>query len=549
MPTRMTAPVATESGHVNIMVEPAPLENFHGEITTLAGVTISTDGQTWHVGPDTRLNWKDWSVLPAAVRLGVERYLKQLMTSRSPEYVRSNFERLKKLTAPSVASVAQVSLQEGGTIGYSVFSAFEREVAKSIAPGHVDSYRAAFRRWYDVNSDLGMPGFDPDVAADLDDLIMSRNPQGHAVLSEDPDDGPLCESDFSAMLARLNNATADTMEAVARNEVPPIPLKHLALTWMFVCYGTNPKNMRYLDEQDFMSRTLTDGRVLHQIRIPRIKKRLKDTRIEFRTRELPAEIAKLLMKLIDENFRSAPRGDDVSIARPMFRTDVGRSDLDGSKFDRHRNRLSSKEVGLIINSVMTSLEVPTIAGGVLRVTPRRLRYTFTARLVANGATPSEVADALDHSSTEHVMVYFSARGELVKHLSKAVAVAMAPIAQAFLGTIIKPDDDVVRGDDPTAAIHVHSPTMRRLEKVGACGSYALCQEAAPIACYTCRNFQPFIEAQHELVLDALEQKRDERIAKGAHPRIIQINDRTMLAVAHVITKQQAWRERREMKNG
>lgn len=73
-------------------------------------------------------------------------------------------------------------------------------------------------------------------------------------------------------------------------------------------------------------------------------------------------------------------------------------------------------------------------------------------------------------------------------------------------------------------------TMRPL---ASCGSHGYCGLLKPIACYTCANFEPWLDGPHEAVLEFLIGERD-RLSSRGDMRIAAINDRTILAVAEVV---------------
>ena len=72
-----------------------------------------------------------------------------------------------------------------------------------------------------------------------------------------------------------------------------------------------------------------------------------------------------------------------------------------------------------------------------------------------------------------------------------------------------------------------------MKPMGNCGKHGFCGFLAPIACYTCVNFQPWLDGPHEAVLDYLIGERD-RLAAQTDLRIASVNDRTILAVAEVV---------------
>jgi hypothetical protein len=57
---------------------------------------------------------------------------------------------------------------------------------------------------------------------------------------------------------------------------------------------------------------------------------------------------------------------------------------------------------------------------------------------------------------------------------------------------------------------------------------------APIACYTCAYFQPWLDGPHEEVLDGLIGQRDRVAALTGDLKVASTNDRLILAVSDVI---------------
>ena len=129
-------------------------------------------------------------------------------------------------------------------------------------------------------------------------------------------------------------------------------------------------------------------------------------------------------------------------------------------------------IGLPLAKWQTCLpgqQIISIYGLPLRLTARRLRYTFATKLVASGASPQEVADALDHSSTAHVMVYFNSRSDVVQRLDKAVRLALAPIAQAFMSQVIRSEAEAARHGDRASRIrHASNHQAAHETDLGLC---------------------------------------------------------------------------------
>jgi len=134
------------------------------------------------------------------------------------------------------------------------------------------------------------------------------------------------------------------------------------------------------------------------------------------------------------------------------------------------------------------------------------------------------------------MVYFNNRSDVVRNLDRAISTLLAPVAQAFMGKIIKSEAEATRAGDPASRIRHRNAKTRKFEGLGSCGELGVCGLFAPIACYTCVDFQAWLEAPHELVLEALEERRAEKLSEGADPKWTQLYDETILAVRLVMQR-------------
>ena len=134
-------------------------------------------------------------------------------------------------------------------------------------------------------------------------------------------------------------------------------------------------------------------------------------------------------------------------------------------------------------------------------------------------------------------MYVQATPEIIKRIDRAVAMALAPMAQAFAGVIIPDESKALRNGDPSS--RVFDPRIESTCKpMGSCGSHGYCGFSAPIACYTCQSFQAWADGPHEAVLGYLLAERERKMVV-ADERIASINDRTILAVAEVVRQCQA----------
>ena len=130
-------------------------------------------------------------------------------------------------------------------------------------------------------------------------------------------------------------------------------------------------------------------------------------------------------------------------------------------------------------------------------------------------------------------VYVKYVPKILERIDRAMAVYLAPVAQAFAGQLIEDESQARRKGDPRSKI-VTPEAMAH--PVGNCGSFGFCGANAPIACYTCRNFQPWKDGPHEAVLESLLQERKRVYEATGDLTIASINDRTIFACAEVVRR-------------
>jgi len=145
---------------------------------------------------------------------------------------------------------------------------------------------------------------------------------------------------------------------------------------------------------------------------------------------------------------------------------------------------------------------------------------------------------LDHTDTQQVWVYTQTTPEIIERLDKALAMQLSPLAQAFAGIIVTDETAAERGDDPSSRVS----DSRYGSSPGTCGKHGSCSAPGPIACYTCQNFQAWLDGPHEQILDHLIAEQERQLALTGDERIAHVHDRTILAVAEVVRQCRAMKE-------
>ncbi len=373
------------------------------------------------------------------------------------------------------------------------------------------------QKWYS----LGLPGITDDAIALLKQLRIKGNRKGEAVLTMDPENGPYTDIELGAIRSALDEAY----------ESDEILLGDYLLVWLFMALGQRPIQYAALKVCDVGMEETKDGTTMYTLRVPRAKQRGRLSRELSSQRVLIPQIGEKLVQYANE-----VRSDFSAILAdsgqaPLFPAKSSRQN-EPVGFEHHR---TSASLASTLEGVLNKLNVLSErTGEQIHITATRFRRTVGTRAAEEGHGELVIAELLDHTDTQNVGVYVQATPEIVKRIDKAVAMHMAPLAQAFAGVIISDESEATRKNDPTSRIcnPKFEPSMKPM---GNCGKHGFCDSLAPIACYTCRSFEPWLDGPHEAVLNHLIAERD-RLMAGSDARIASINDRTILAVAEVVRR-------------
>lgn len=484
------------------------------------GFPVDVSGDRWELNEPTSKIVLDWSVL-ALRNLEIEnafkRYFGWLITAQSPVSVRNAFHFLPCFTQTAAFRAAE---DTSSTIPYLAFS--EARAALKKADHWKLHYARQIYRWCEAQ---GYPHFDFDVSCQLDDLVIGGNTKGQAVRSKNPNKGPLDAQEVASLTNALRAARLTNS----------IPLAEQALVWLALSTGSNAIQYACLREEDLQEEKLGDEVVAYILRIPRHKKGHVHHRAEFKERRLTRFVGELIADLVAQNRANYPDMESSPAARPILRSSSP-SYGHNQPLAEWAWHLKAAEVNKMLQRAVKQLGVLSRTGEPLHVTTRRFRYTLATRAVDSGASAYEVADALDHSDLQNVGVYFDVHSNIVEHLDQTIALALAPRAQAF-AKLVENEASAVRGDVSGSRVY-HGDRERDLtEPVGTCGNHSFCNvSAAPLACYTCPMFQPWMDGPHDLVLESLLRRREKSVERGLNQKVIAMNDHVIIEVAGVIQR-------------
>lgn len=414
-------------------------------------------------------------------------------------------------------------------------------VVAEISANDLLNYRASLQadqRWY-LGSlsgflqkwhSLKLTGVTDDTIALLKQLRIKGNKKGEAILTMDPENGPYTDIEFESIYSALDDSY----------EVGKVDLGDYLLVWLFMALGQRPIQYAGLKLSDVVVVAGKDGASVYTLRVPRAKQRGQLSRGDFKDRVLIPQIGEKLVQVREEvrdAFRSILPDPDQAPLFPAKRS--RKNEPPGFEYHRTAESLASTLEGVLNRLSVTSERT----GSAIHITATRFRRTLGTRAAVEGHGELVIAELLDHTDTQNTGVYVQAVPAIVERIDRAMALHLAPLAQAFAGVIIEDESMAYRAGDPSSRI-CDPRYDSEMKPMGNCGKHGFCGQMAPIACYTCRSFQPWLDGPHEAVLGHLIGER-ERLLAGSDVRIASVNDRTILAVAEVVRRCDAMRSGRE----
>lgn len=398
-----------------------------------------------------------------------------------------------------------------------------------LTPEHILNIRAAspshehllgqiggfLRRW----NSLGLPGVGIEVVHLLEQIRLKRRSAGANVATMDPEKGPFTDNELEEIQSTLNEAYAKG--TIGRDD--------FLLVWLFMAFGSRPVQLAALKLCDLLAPDNSSEEFV--LNIPRAKQKGLP-RESMKSRPLVRQIGEPLLQHINCTYNKFKELLPDPWQAPMFPS-CRQSDGEASQGFEHHATASS--VGERIIAIFDLLEVSSERlRAKMRVTTRRFRYTFGTRAAEEGVPELVLAEMMDHNYPDSVRVYTALTDRILDRLDRAMAMQMAPLAQAFKGKVIRAEDEATRANDPSSRI-VDLRIDQSGSPIGNCGFHSFCQFGAPVACYTCSSFEPWLDGPHEAVLDRLLRRR-EQLLETTDKRIASINDRTILGVAQVIIR-------------
>lgn len=484
------------------------------DLRTRSGLEITVPRSRWRYRDGVTNVDIDFSVLSDLLSDTLLHSLQSVMSWHVERYAPKTLNNLMDRLKAMFRALANSDHEKRNSITATDLINYRSHVGKQ-REYYFATLRSFLVRW----SRLGYPGIADDAVEFVTDLKVDNNPRGNAVATLNPKQGPFTVIELEGLLSELHGAYAD-------GTIRP-DAYHLCLLYSY--FGARTAQYAAMKTKDLNQNIGADGSVNHTLSIPRAKQGHKSARSEFTDRKLARVAAEPLWEyrqMVDAEAKE--RGIEAGEA-PLFPNWLS-PPLEDTDFSYHR---SVKELREMLSSALRVLNVLSERTGErLHVTPVRFRRTIATNAAIEGKGVRTIAAILDHSDTQTASVYLGAVPEIVNRIDKAIAMDLAPLAQAFKGKLIAAEAEATRGSDPSSRI-VDLRIDRSGTALGSCGQHAFCGFNAPVACYTCRNFEPWLDGPHERVLETLLSRRTQ-LERTGDPKIIEVNDRTILAVAEVM---------------
>lgn len=384
------------------------------------------------------------------------------------------------------------------------------------------------RHWLRLNN----PGLGRNVKETLRQWKIKSAPKGVAVLTRCPRRGALSELEYEGLSSSL-------IESFGSRKTS---LSNYVLTDLMISTGRRPSQLGDLKLVDILDPDVD----AHEdcglvIQFPRRKQR-RIWRAAFKPAYLSSEKAAPIRELAALVKARASRiwptlSSEAASQLPLFPAWSRIRSSRSMPVERVAELAGSEAFHLATREIRDRLIKTVERIGVtsertleqLHVFPTRLRRTVATRAAREGYSTLVIAELLDHSDDQNARIYTENVPENAAAINAAIAMQLAPIVQAFCGMLVDREADALRGNDIASRVRTDEGSG-----VGTCGTFGFCGAIAPIACYTCKAFQPWLDAPHEEVMIALVDERSRIRDLTRDDAIASINDRTILAVAEVI---------------
>ncbi|MND66717.1 hypothetical protein D3C76_408570 [compost metagenome] len=356
---------------------------------------------------------------------------------------------------------------------------------------------AAARSLYEWGLEEDLSGFSEHRLFSLSQVRKARQSTGILVTMRDTDFGPFTRTELSFIEGAMKSHVDITATERAAY--------YLARDW-----GLRPIQMALLNVSDFGTDELgpfvsvpcvkgTKRSILRRAKSNFVKRYIADDTAEAIQCQIPVahEIAANMRTRIS---MFAGEKQAAKLETPLFPA-KGRSDFRLQRYCRdpkvfkYSLHCDSHTMSKLMRDLTWKLRIPkTKASKIenddyyLSITAYRFRRTKGTSMVLSGATPEEVAEALDHVSVDSIKYYFRYNLELHDFINRAHSESpdIVRAVEAWQGRLDDMDNFL--------------PNEIKIGSLGKCTRGSACPYHPTVSCYSCQNFRPDKNADHRQAL-------------------------------------------------
>lgn len=486
--------------------------------TSKMGYSFSSDDDTWRLDNSVSVNFNSLPPLESSVLLGFKETLCRFAVEMSAKYTQNIFNLFKYM----MSSTHSIEINLKTITKFSSLLNSETEYKL----GYLKSFLLS---WHEY----GYDGISQEVVDFLEKSVIKGNTKGRAVATKCPFTGAYTPNEQRALHDWCVNAFTQNH----------LTLEEFSLFIALLYTGRRSTQIRYLRIKDLEKKQkIFNGNEItsYTLNIPRLKQRGAGFRELFTQVEINEELFELLSALSQDSIKTMEKHLGHSIEQavsdelPIYFNIQKLSknvDLDSLIHNLKNDYFhqTTEQFSLLIRKIChLNKAISERTNDFIHITSRRLRYTKGTNLARQGISGVTLAKALDHSDTQSISHYVENTAEMAAKINEMIAPALAPLAQAFSGTLIDSEKNALRANDPHSRIKNNTSNI-----VGNCGTHSFCASGYR-SCYTCINFQPWLHGPHEEVRQELLLEREQQQVCGVSELIIEATDRLLLAIEQVI---------------
>ena len=467
---------------------------------------VDVSREVWRVDQKI-LDWRDLATIHPILLYVFKLHVLDLFETRTEDTIHKNFRRLVQIAS-------KLEFENWEAVGSEDMAiALERSIEdalRRLSYQTAKQIRTTATNLYDFLEKFDLPFYSNEFHARLNELYFKTDIPHKGVMTLDPEQGPLSRIDEHILLASLELDDGD--------------LRDVSILTVMHAWGLRPRQVSLLNRDDLMVSATGD----YTLRVPRVKQHEGAIGAEYKLRKLTPQVGALLERYISST--TAADREPWPPSTPMFfYRDSSELSVD---------RLSTKAIALTPTKYVELHKVISpVTGTLMNLSPKRLRETFGTRCAEKpNVTKELLAEMLDHSSTRSLEVYFDFRESIAQEMGALIARrsgrgTIRDLTESFMGeraslsTPVRTEFPLRFIKNVSEASNNKAEAMRlmppellesaiEIPSLGYCGGDFRCGLAPLLACYSCSDFEPWIHANHGVIVTWIDKLYERAIKQG-----------------------------------